>query len=43
MTPEETFGKMLGFEEAWRVVDARLEASSSTFMLEVEEAAAGWP
>jgi hypothetical protein len=39
MTPEETFGQLLGIGKAWRVVDARLEASSSTFVLKVEETA----
>ena len=43
MTPEETFGQLLGLGKAWRVVEARLEASSSTFMLKVEETAALWP
>ena len=43
MTPEETFGQLLGLGEAWRVVEARLEASSSTFVLKVEETAALWP
>ena len=43
MTPEETFGQLLGLGKAWRVVDARLEVSSSTFVLKVEETAALWP
>jgi transposase len=43
MTPEETFGQLLGLGKACRVVEARLEASSSTFMLKVEETAALWP
>jgi hypothetical protein len=43
MTPEETFGHLLGPGKAWRVVEARLEASSSTFVLKVEETAALWP
>ena len=37
MTPEETFGQLLRLGKAWRVVEARLEASSSTFVLKVEE------
>jgi hypothetical protein len=37
MTPEGTFGQLLGLGKAWRVLEARLEASSSTFMLKVEE------
>ena len=40
MTPEVTFGQLLGLGKAWRVVEARLEASSSTSVLKVEEAAA---
>ena len=38
-----TFGQLLGLGKAWRVVEARLEASSSTFVLKVEETAALWP
>jgi len=40
MRPKETFGQLLGLGKAWRVVEARLEASSSTSMLKVEETAA---
>jgi len=36
MTPEETFGQLLGLGEAWRVLEAPLEASSSTLLLKVE-------
>jgi hypothetical protein len=43
MTPEDKFGQLLGLGKAWRVGEARLEASSSTFMLKVEETAASWP
>ena len=43
MPPEETFGQLLGLGKAWRVVEARLEASSSTFMSKVEETPALWP
>ncbi len=43
MTPEETFGQLLGLAKAWRVVEARLEASSSTFPLKVEETPELWP
>jgi transposase len=43
MTPEDTFGQLLGFGKAWRGVEARLEAGSSAFMLKVEETAALWP
>jgi transposase len=42
MTPEETFGQFLGLGKAWRVVEARLEASSSTFLLKVEETPNLW-
>jgi hypothetical protein len=42
MTPEETFGQLLELGKAWCVVEARLEASSSTFMLKVEETEALW-
>jgi len=37
MTPEETFGQLLGLGKAWRVLEARLEASSSAFLLKVEK------
>lgn len=43
MTPEQTFGQMPGLANAWRVVEARLEPSSSTFVLTVEETAELWP
>ena len=43
MTPEETFGRLLGLVKAWPVVETRLEASSSTFVLKVEETVALWP
>jgi transposase len=43
MTPEETFRQLLGLGKAWRLVEARLEASSSTFILKVKETAALWP
>ena len=36
MTPEETFGQLLGLGKAWRVVEARLESGSSTLVLKVE-------
>ena len=41
MTPEETFGQLLGMGKAWRVVEARLEASM--FFLKVEETPELWP
>lgn len=43
MTPECTFGQLLGLGEAWRAVEARLEASSATFVLKLEKTAALWP
>jgi hypothetical protein len=43
MTPEQTFEQLLGLGKAWRVVEARLEASSSTFVLSVEETGEMWP
>jgi hypothetical protein len=41
MTPEVTFRQLLGLGKAWRVVEARLEAS--TFLLKVEETPELWP
>jgi hypothetical protein len=43
MTPEETFGQLLGLGTAWRVVEARLEAKASAFVLKVEEMPDLWP
>ena len=43
MIPEETFGQSLGLGKVWRVVEGRLEATFSTFMLKVEETDALWP
>ncbi len=37
MTPEETFGQLLGLGKAWRVVEAGLDAKASAFVLKVEE------
>ena len=34
MTPEETFGQLLGLGKSWRVVESRFEAESSTFFLD---------
>jgi hypothetical protein len=42
MTPEETFGLLLGLGKAWRVVEVRPEANSSTFVLKVEQTATLW-
>ena len=36
MTPKETCGQFLGLGKALRVLDARLEAISSTFLLKVD-------
>jgi hypothetical protein len=43
MTPAEKFRQLLELGEAWRVLDAWLEANSSTFLLTVDGAAALWP
>ncbi|MSU32353.1 MAG: hypothetical protein EXS25_06800 [Pedosphaera sp.] len=43
MPPEQTFGQLLGLGKAWRVVEARFEPESSTFLLKVEETLALWP
>ncbi len=43
MTPEETFGQLLGLWKFWCVVEAQLEASSSTFLLKVAEMLDLWP
>ena len=42
MTPEETFGQLLELGKAWCVVETRIEASSSTFLLKVEETPDLW-
>jgi len=39
MTPEETFGQLLGLGKPRRVLEARLEGSCSTFVFRVEETA----
>jgi hypothetical protein len=43
MTPEKNFRQLLDLGRAWRVVEARPEANSSTFMLKVEETVGLWP
>ena len=43
MTPEQTFGQLLGLGKSWRVVESRFEADSSTFFLNVEETPELWP
>ncbi|MFM2167534.1 MAG: hypothetical protein RIS79_1905 [Verrucomicrobiota bacterium] len=43
MTPEETFGQLLRLGMPWSSVEVRLEASSSTFLLKVEETPDLWP
>ena len=42
MTPEETFGQLLGLGSAWQLVEARLDASSTRFVLKVQEIASLW-
>jgi hypothetical protein len=37
MTPEETFRELLGLGKAWHVVQAPLEASSSTSISKIKE------
>jgi transposase len=43
MTPEETFGQLLGLGKSWRVMEARLDSQTSTFVLKVEETSELWP
>ncbi len=43
MTLEEALRQLLGLDKAWRVVEDRLEASASTFLLRVEETPDLWP
>ena len=43
MTPEQTFGQLLGLGKSWNVVESRFEAESSTFFLKVEETPELWP
>ena len=43
ITPEQTFGQLLGLGKSWRVVESRFEAESSTFSLKVEETPDLWP
>ena len=43
MAPGETFGQLLGLGSAWRVVEARLDESSTRFVLKVEETASLCP
>ena len=42
MTPEQTFGQLLGLGKSWRVVESRFEPESSTFFLKVEETPELW-
>jgi hypothetical protein len=42
MTPEETFGQLLGRGKNWRVMEARLKAKSSAFVLKIEETSELW-
>ena len=41
-TPEETFEKLLGLGESWRVIRAEYEADKQTFVICVEETAKLW-
>lgn len=43
MTPEWTFGQLLGLGEAWRLVKVQREASSYTLVFNFEETGALWP
>jgi len=43
MTPEQTFGQLLGLGKSWKVMESRFEAESSTFFLTVEETPELWP
>jgi hypothetical protein len=43
MTPEETFGQLLGLGKARPVVEARLEAISPALKRKMEETSALWP
>ena len=43
MTPEQTFGQLLGPGKSWRLVEARFESEYPTFLLKVGETAAVWP
>ena len=39
----EDFRQLLGLGKAWRFLEAQIEASSSTFLLKVEETQDLWP
>lgn len=41
-TPEETFQKLLGLGESWRVVRTEYEEKNNTFVICVEETAKLW-
>jgi hypothetical protein len=43
MTPEETFGQLLGLGKSWRVLEARLDSEGARFVLKVEETPELWP
>jgi hypothetical protein len=43
MTPEGTFGQLMGLCKAWLVLEARLGASFSAFRFKVEETPYSWP
>ena len=42
MAPDETFGQLLGYVKALRVMEARLEAGSSSSVLKVDERTSLW-
>lgn len=41
-TPEETFDKLLGLGESWRVIRAEYQADKQTFVICVEETVKLW-
>ena len=43
MTPEQTFGQLLGLGKSGWVVEARLEPETSAFVLKVEATVELWP
>lgn len=42
VTPEETFDRLLGLGESWRVIRAEYEAEEQKFVICVEEMAKLW-
>ena len=43
MTPEKLLGQLLGPGKAWRALEGRLPANSSTLVLNVDETPQLWP